>query len=371
MKRNAWSRRLALGGACLLALSLAACGGKKEAEEPAQAAQLVTAATVEPRSFDNTVPVSGEVRPVRDIQVFAPISGVRIVELLADEGDTVKAGQPLARLEAGVAQAQQRAAQAAAQEAEVDRLRTQAEYARAQAIADSGAISREAIEARRAAAEAAAARADAQQAQAAEVAARLAGGYVRAPAAGLVIKRMAVLGALADQQALFRIAGDNRLEVAAEVSEGDVLALERGMTARFRLGENDVVQATLRRAPAAIDSDTRTGEALFALPRDGRVRAGMFLRGEAVAGTQTLLAAPVSAVSYAGAEPTVFRLVDGVAKRTPVVLGPRSGSLVALLKGVQAGELIAVEGGAFLEDGAPVRIAEDPAAVAAAGAGRG
>lgn len=360
--------RSVTGGVCL-ALALVACGKKEEAAEAPPAAQLVRAVKVEARTFARTIAVSGEVRPVRDIQVFSPVNGVRILELMADEGDYVQAGQALARLEAGVAQAQQRAAEAAAQEAEVERVRTEAEYARALAIAESGAISREAIDARRAAAEAAAARADAQKAQTAELSARLAGGYVRAPAAGLVINRSAVLGSLADQRALFRIAADNQLEVAAEVSEDDVLALRRGMKARFRLGEADVVEATLRRAPASIASDTRTGQALFSLPRDNRVRAGMFLRGEAIAGEARLLAAPASAVSYAASSPSVFLLVDGKAKRTPVVVGPRSGELVALLEGVDAGAVIAAQGGAFLEDGAPVRIAAEPAAAPSDGRG--
>lgn len=362
--------RAVIGGACL-AMGLAACGKKEEAAEVPSAAQLVSAVKVELHSFARTIAVSGEVRPVRDMQVFAPVSGVRILELMVDEGDYVQAGQPLARLEAGVAEAQQRAAEAAALEAEVERVRTQAEYERAEAIAESGAISREAIEARRAAAEAAAARAEAKKAETAEISARLAGGYVRAPAAGLVINRSAVLGSLADQRALFRIAADNQLEVAAEVSEDDVLALRRGMKARFRLGEGEVVEATLRRAPASIASDTRTGQALFSLPRDSRVRTGMFMRGEAVVGEAQLLAAPASAVSYAAASPSVFLLVDGKAQRRLVVVGPRSGTLVALLEGVEAGAVIAAEGGAFLEDGAPVRIAKDPAAIASAAEGRG
>lgn len=368
---SAGSNARAAAWGVFLALTLAACGKQEQAGEALPAAQLVSAVKVEARSFARTIAVSGEVRPVRDIQVFAPVSGVRILELLADEGDYVQAGQPLARLEASVAQAQQRAAEAAALEAEVERVRTRAEYERAVAIADSGAISREAIEARRAAAEAAAARAEAQKAQTEELSARLAGGFVRAPAAGLVISRSAVLGSLADQRALFRIAADNRLEVAAEVSENDVLALRRGMKARFRLGESGAVEAALSRAPASIASDTRTGQALFALPQDSRVRSGMFLRGEAIAGEARLLAAPASAVSYAGSSPSVFRLVDGKAVRTPVVVGSRSGDLVALLEGVEAGAVIAAQGGAFLEDGAPVRIAEDPAAVAAVSEGRG
>jgi len=336
-------------------------------------AQPITVAEAAERLFVRTASVSGEVRPVRDIQVFAPATGVRITDVLVDEGDFVKAGQPLARLETSVAEAQISAARAQVAEAEVEQARTRAEFERAQQIADSGALSVEAIEARRAAAEGAEARLAAAQAALAEVNARLQGGYVRAPAAGLVIDRQAVIGAFADQRALFRIAGDNRLEVAAEVSEADVVALERGMPAVFQLGDGQTVEAKLRRPPAAIDSDTRTGEALFDLPADPRIRTGMFLRGEVRMRQQEQLSVPATAVSYSTGAPTVFRIVDDQAARREVVVGGRQGDYVAILQGLAAGDLVAAAGGSFLQDGdrvQPVR-AGVPPAVAAAAAQRG
>ena len=103
---------------------------------------------------------------------------------------------------------------------------------RAESIRNSGALSTEAIESRRAAALAADARLAAARAQLQEVNARLGGGYVRAPAAGLVIDRTAEVGRSVDGQILFRIAAGNRLEVAAQVAEGEALALERRPDAR-------------------------------------------------------------------------------------------------------------------------------------------
>lgn len=356
---------LALGGTAVV---LSQGQGEAPAEAAESSAQLVTAMQVQPRAFTAKAAVSGEIRPVRDIRVFAPAAGLRIEDVLIDEGDYVKEGQPLARLETSVAEAQIRAAEAQVAEAEVEKTRTEAEYARAQAIAESGALSREAIEARGAAAQAAAARLAAARAALAEVGARLQGGYVRAPAAGLVIERTATIGAYADQQSLFRIAGDNRLEVAAEVSEQDVPFLEKGMEASFRLGDTESVAAKLRRAPAAIDSQTRTGEALFDLPRDPRLVSGMFLRGEVVTAERKALAVPQTAVRYDTGAPTVFLIVEEKAQRAPVVLGPRNGDWVAVLEGLEQGQLVAGSGGAFLQDGDRVRpVLEEPRPAVAAG----
>ena len=68
-----------------------------------------------------------------------------------------------------------------------------------------------------------------------------AAGYIRAPASGLVIDRTAQLGAATDGQALFRIAADNRLEVSAQVAEGDALSLQEGQTATFSLVDGSTV----------------------------------------------------------------------------------------------------------------------------------
>lgn len=340
-------------------------------------AQLITAAPVEPRSFARMAPVSGEARPVNDVMVFASATGVRVSEVIAEVGDVVRAGDRLARLESGVVEAQFRMAQAQMQEARVEQARAAAEYARAREIADSGALSKEAIEARGAAAEAAQARYAAQQAAFREVSTRLQGGYVRAPASGLVIERTARVGEFADQKALFRIVGDNRLEIVAQVAESDILALKKGQVATFRTSDGTVVEGVLRRPPVAINPETRTGEALFDLPADGPVRAGMYLRGEVAIEKGQALAVPQTAVSYAAGSASVFLVQNGRAMRAPVELGGRVGDHIAVIRGLKEGDVVAASGGAFLQDGDAVRMPEpaaaktEPAPIKASGAHSG
>lgn len=335
---------------------LSRLGGDNAAHTPVDTAQAVTVVTTLTRQIQPTVSLSGEARPVRDIQVAAPTSGVRILQLMVDEGDMVRAGQPMARLDSSLAQAQIRAAQASVAEAESAAVRARGEYQRAESIRDSGALSTEAIEQRRAAALAADARLAAARAQQQEVSARLGGGYVRAPAAGLVIDRTAEVGRLVDGQVLFRIAADNRLEVAAQVAEADALALEEGQAATFTLVDGSSVEATLRRAPASIDSRTRTGEALFSLPAGTRVRAGMFLRGQARLEQRDVLAIPQSSVLYEGDQAFVYRLDrQNVARRTQVTLGARDNEWVEITSGLELSQRIVGAGAAFLQDGDRVR----------------
>lgn len=335
---------------------LSRLGGDGAINTPVSTAQAVSLIAVESHGITPTISLNGEARPVRDIQVAAPATGLRIMQILVDEGDYVRAGQPMARLDTNVALAQTRSAQANVAEAESAAVRARGEYERAESIRESGALSTEAIDQRRAAAEAADARLAAARAQLQEVNARLGGGYVRAPAAGLVIDRMAEVGRNVDGQVLFRIAADNRLEVAAQVAEADALVLEVGQTASFTLVDGSTVEGTLRRGPASIDSRTRTGEALFDLPQDTRVRAGMYLRGSAHLPERTVLAAPQSSVLYDSGQAYVYVVGDdNRVRRTEVTLGARDGDVVEVVSGLDLGQRLVGSGAAFLQDGDEVR----------------
>ncbi len=356
-----------LGGGIVAAIIimsvLSRMGGDGAIEAAPPTAMAVSAITAEMQPLQSTISLNGEARPIRDIQVAAPATGVRILQLLVDEGDTVREGQPMARLDTALATAQTRAAQASVAEAESNAIRARGEYARAESIRDSGALSTEAIEQRRAAATAADARLAAARAQLAEVNARLGGGYVRAPAAGLVIDRMAEIGRSVDGQVLFRIAAGNQLEVAAQVAEADALALQEGQTATFNLVDGSTVEGRLRRLPASIDSRTRTGEALFSLPSGTRVRAGMYLRGDVRLAPRDAIALPQSSILYDNGQAYVLTIDDtNRVRRANVSLGLRSGDVVEITSGVDLNQRVVGSGAAFLQDGDEVRlIAERPA----------
>jgi RND family efflux transporter MFP subunit len=346
-------------------------GAEENRSPPVDQTQVVSVMPLTAHPFTPHVALLGEVRPKRDIHVFATASGVRVLQLLADEGDTVRQGQPLARLDVAMATAQTSAAQASVAEAASNALRARDEYQRAESIRDSGALSSEAIEQRHSASVAADARLAAARAQLALVNAQVQGGYVRAPVAGLVISRSVQLGATVNTQEMFRIAGDNRLEVSAQISETDVTSMRPGQTAVFRLGDGSTVQGALSRVPASINDRTRTGEALFDLPQDTRVRAGMHLSGEIELGQRQALAALQDSIRYDNGRAYVFLVSpDRRVHKTYVTLGAREGDLVEIASGVAVGANIVGAGSAFLRDGDLVRPASGPAPQRATDAGQ-
>ena len=101
----------------------------------------------------------------------------------------------------------------------------------------------------------------------------------------------------------------------------------------------------------------------------GKLRPGMFVRVRLLFGERkNVLMAPEQAI-VPGAQPMVFRVVDGKALATPVTLGVRRAAQVEIVDGLAVGDLIVTAGQLKLRDGAAVRAVGEnaPAAKAAEG----
>jgi multidrug resistance efflux pump len=228
----------------------------------------------------------GRVEPVRDPVALAFEVPGRIAEILVDEGDAVRAGQPVARLddriartqlaaaEAGLAQAQARhrlaahgarpediaAARAEADAAAAEAQNRSTEAARSARLGRSGALAAASIDADASVAQVAAARSTAATsryralaagtraeqieeataavalARAALDAARIAleQTVLRAPSDGVVLRRTAEAGALvtlAPPVPVVAIADLGHLELRVEIDEADIAAVDVGQTA--------------------------------------------------------------------------------------------------------------------------------------------
>jgi len=212
---------------------------------------------VKARDLVATVTASGWIRPFRAVDVQADIMG-RITDLWVAEGDSVKKGQLLLRIDptqyqAAVARAQAGVSEALAREAQANANLLQAErnYDRARALAerDSGLVSQQALE------EAeiqvriqrellAAARHGVAQARAAlhEAEDRLAKTTIRAPIDGVVTRlnveegETAIVGTMNNPGSLLLTISDlSVMEAVVHVDETDVPDLELGDSASIQI----------------------------------------------------------------------------------------------------------------------------------------
>ncbi|MCC2977106.1 biotin/lipoyl-binding protein, partial [Sphingomonas sp. PL-96] len=119
------ARAAALAPVLALVAALSACSGHDEPEtKPStDTARAVTVAQVASRAMGGSLQASGLLVAFEEAAVTSELSGYRIAQVLVDEGDTVRVGQPLAildpaLLQSKIAQGRAQLAQAQAQAAQ-------------------------------------------------------------------------------------------------------------------------------------------------------------------------------------------------------------------------------------------------------------
>lgn len=342
----------------------------------------ITVSTVQTRLMRDRVIVTGLIAPVETVQVAPLIEGQPIQTLLADVGDSVAEGQVLAVLSkttldlqkaqfaASLAAARATIAQAEAQMLEA---RTAADEAqrisvRTATLRQQGSASQSAADAANANAisatarvtvatqslEAARAQVALVQAQTANIDLQLSRTEVKAPVAGKITERNAVVGSIASAAGLpmFRLIRDGALEMDADVAEADMMRVAAGQPVQMSLvGGGAPVAGTIRLVEPTIDAISRLGRARISIDAPDQVRAGMFADAEVLVAERQAVAVPVTAVGRLGDQATVMLVKDGTATQAVVQTGIRDAGWVEILSGLSAGDTIVTKAGAFVRDG--------------------
>lgn len=287
-----------LGVWALVAL-LTSCGRQEAPTEPVRAVRTQRVAATDAASWFEW---AAELRARREATLGFRVGG----KLLAREvelGQSVRAGQVLARLDPNDFALSAQAAQAALQAATVQWTQAQADFQRFQALQEQGFISAAELERRKTALDAA--RAQREQAQASFA---LQGNQARhatlqADAAGVVTAVLADPGTvLAAGTPVLRVAAQGPIDAVFSVPEGQVQVLrallEQPDALQVRIGVSGPWQvATLRELASAADPATRTFLAKATLGQSGLVlgqtAAVRVPAGVARAGTRQVPAAAV------------------------------------------------------------------------------
>ncbi|MBX9699402.1 MAG: efflux RND transporter periplasmic adaptor subunit [Acetobacteraceae bacterium] len=305
----------------------------------------------------------GSVAAWQELVIGTEIGGLRVIEVGFEEGDTVRKGQVLVRLDPAIPAAQAQQAEAAAEEAEAALRMAQSDLRRSIELSRTDNVARQILEQRQSAARQAEAKLAAAQARRDEAVARLAQTRIEAPADGVVSRRSVLLGAVVQPgQEMFRLIRDGRLELAARVPELDLAAIRPGQPVRVTHGER-AIEGQVRMVAPVIAGDTRLGIVYVILPPDSGLRPGMFARAEVVPAATQVLAVPQEAVVFRGGTPIVFVVASGadrVAQRA-VTPGARRDGMVEIASGLDAEDRVVVAGAGFLTDGDVVRVADAPA----------
>ena len=347
-------RAVVLALACVL--SVAACkGGSPDGAAPGEdgkngpEAVTVEVAAVETRpvaaSYSGTAPLEAPA----EAQVVAKTSGVAL-SVLVEEGDVVRAGQTLVRLDASRAELQ--AAQTAAQ---MNKLQNQ--FARAQTLAKERLI---------AASDYDQIRYDLENARAANRLANLELSYaaVKAPISGVVASVTPKPGNFVQiNTPIVRIVDTSTLEAVLNVPERELATMQAGLPVDLRVDAlpGKTFTGTIDRISPVVDSGSGTFRVIAEFDSGGLLQPGMFGRiGIDYDKRANATVVPRAALLDAGTNAAVFAVRDGKAARVPVTLGYMDGQWAEVREGLAVGEQVVVAGKAALRDGSAVTVIGQP-----------
>jgi len=332
--------------------------GKGEASPP----PLVSIVTVDPVELADVVTFSGAIAARDEAALSAEGESARVAALFAEVGDRVKAGAVLAKLDTSLVAPQVSSLEASLQESKANAAVADADFRRAQAVANIGALSAQEIERRQAAAIAAEARVKVVSSQLTEAQARLRRTEIRAPFDGIVLTRAAEVGQLAGPGGapLFRIGRAGGIEMRGNIAERDLPRVSVGQAAKVSVtGVDRPFIGKVRLIGAVIDAQTRLGSVRIDLPSDRDLRPGAFARGEISVGSGRRPVLPQTAV-MSDAEGNYVFIVDDASKvqrRGVRVEGARAEGVV-IESGLASGDRVVTTAGPYLRADEPVRVAK-------------
>lgn len=324
----------------------------------------VTVTSLAQASWPVVVQGDGRIEPWQEARIGTQISGLALVDLRADVGDRVRRGQLLARLDAGLLEAELAHSQAQEAEARAVLDEAVARAGRVRALRPTGAMSTQDVEQVLTAEQVAQARLAAARASRRTLELRLQRTRIDAPDDGVISVRAATVGAvLPAGQELFRLIVDDRLEWRAAVAATALADLRPGQMARIEPVGSPPLVGRVRMVGPVIDSRTGNGLVYVDLAASAAARAGSFARGRIEISNAAAWTLPEAAVQWRDGHRSVLRVGDDArVSDTRVRTGRRQGGLIEILAGLTPTDQVVVAGAGFLNDGDRVRISTGAAA---------
>jgi membrane fusion protein (multidrug efflux system) len=385
-------------------------GGEPAAATKAAQAPKVIRVETQPavkHTFSGRLPITGELKPIQEVTLKSRVGG-NVVLLRKDEGDVVKKGELIAKIEAANQQAQFRSnsasvavadAQLARAKADLERISRDQE--RVEKLAAQGAVDQKTLDDTRTAAKLGqvairSASAQLEQARAARDLAKNAVGETKyvAPISGVISRRGVSLHEYVDtmkNRDIVTIVDNSAMELVAQVAADLASGITKGSRVEFQV--NSAVHTELTGEVTAVsptvDPRTRTIRLRVRIPnKDGVLKGGMFATGFVTVGGErqgvgvpqqalrqevvARAAAPGPAESGDSGEgdeggddkqSVVWVVKNGIAEKLTVHTGVSDGDLMEVLGSIAAGDQVIVSSPAGLKSGTAVTATSTAAAV--------
>lgn len=363
------NRKSLLAGVPLIAaaLVLSACSKPPAAEEPIRAVKLMTVGV---GNIQSSLEFSADVRARVESRLGFRVGG-KVVRRAVDLGQTVKAGQVIAQLDAQDYKLAADAARAQVAAAQTNRDLAAADFKRFKELRDQNFISGAELERRDATLKAA--QAQLEQAQAQLNSQGNQAGYTTlvADVSGVVTAVNAEVGqVVAAGTPVVQIAQDGPRDVVFAVPEDKVALIKQGSKVDVRVWASKTqVEGTVREVAASADPVTRTFTVKVALDAKDALPLGTTVSVLPKAldrGAVQVIKLPTSALLKSGDGSRVWLLDSSTmtVKAQPVVVATADGNDAVITQGLAPGMQVVVAGVHVLSPGQKVSIYREKGAVA-------
>lgn len=353
---------VAIIGAAYYFLSNGEAGTVAGGDDRSQAPS-VTVITPGQASVEGMITASGSLAARRAMPIGVVGEGGRVVAVLVEQGQWVRAGQVLASIDRSVQSQQARSAAAQIDVAKADASLAQANLDRALQLVERGFISKADVDRLTATRDAARARVAVAQAQYNELLARNARLNIVAPADGLLLERNVEPGQTvgAGSPPLFVVAKDGAIEMLARLGEEQLARLTVGVQAEVvPVGSDKRFTGQVWQIEPTIDAQDRQGTARIALAYAPELRPGGFAGATIKTGQINAPILPESAVLSDEQGSYVYIVdKDNKAQRRGVKTGPITSSGITIASGLDGTERVVLRAGGFLAPGETVNPVPD------------
>lgn len=358
---------------------------KAEPESILAASVPVRVETVGTGVFRPERSVSGFVQGIRQTDV-APKIGGYVVKLLKEEGDVVRAGEPIAVLDGSELSAMNRSAQLSLEAANESLRETKDFYDQkvdeAEATLDkaehgyaSGDVSSDDLDIAKEAVKSAKRMRDAQNAAAAAGKAAAEGGAlvagaaaadatVTAPFSGVIIRRYVSLGSfVAPGTPMYAVSSTDSLEISVPVPNDVVGDIRKGdAVAVFPEGVDAPISGRIFSVAQAVGISTQSSVARIRftdIAASAALRPGQYVTVSVPVGpARDAVLIPESAIVHEYDDTFVLAVGDGIVTKVKVTVGDETNGRYEVSSGLSSGAVIVTEGAYRLRDGEAVTVSE-------------
>ena len=319
---------------------------------------------VEPQMLVNSLPISGNLKAINTVAVKARVPG-ELIEIKGREGDSVKAGEVVARMDP--TEFQRRLRQA---EQQADAAKTQIDIAKRQydnneALVEQGFISTTALDTSQASLAGAQATYNAALAGADLARKTLEDTVMRSPITGQIATRLAQPGEhVGMDMRLMDIVDLGSLELEATLSPADSVDVRIGQEAALSLeGRAQTINAKVLRINPSVQANSRSVLVYLRLQSTTGLKQGMYAQGDLQLSLSKTVALPLSAVRTDKPQPYVQMLVNNKVAHQTVSLGERgrlanqnNGEQWVAIRDLPPNSQVLPASVGALREGSPVRL---------------